>query len=212
MRAYYFDNIPGDQRLPHDYVPSRPVSEATLDKINVKHWTIPVEGYESKVNALAQERGYKNRDTINCSKEGLGEVSFRRDACEIAYRWMQFFSFMSRKSRGSSKSMPPRHSELLRIIKPPVRHMHEDEEIRYILSGSGFFDVRGMSVLFRECLQAKLSSISSETPTDAWIRLAVEPGDLIVLPAGIYHRFTLDEANCIKALRLFQVRLVYTSL
>jgi len=149
MRAYYYDNIPGDQRLPHDYVPSRPVSEDTLDNINVKHWTIPVEGYESKVNALAQERGYKNRDTINVSKEGLGEV-------------------YEQKIKGFFEE-----------------HMHEDEEIRYILSGTGFFDVR-------------------ETPSDAWIRLAVEPGDLIVLPAGIYHRFTLDEANNIKALRLFQ--------
>jgi len=76
MRAYYFDNLPGDQRLPHDCVPSRPVSDETLQKINVKYWHIPVDGHEFKVNEFAKTRGYKNRDTINCSKEGLGDVSF----------------------------------------------------------------------------------------------------------------------------------------
>ena len=75
MRAYYYDNIPGDQRLPHDYIPSRPVSTQTLDAIKVKFWTIPVEGHESKINDIAKERGYKNRDVINCSKAGLGEAS-----------------------------------------------------------------------------------------------------------------------------------------
>ncbi|KAJ7776061.1 Acireductone dioxygenase ARD family [Mycena maculata] len=149
MRAYYFDNVPGDQRLPHDYVPSRPVAPETLSALNVRFWTIPVEGYEPRVDEVAKERGYKNRDTIDVSKAGMGAI-------------------YEEKIKGFFQE-----------------HMHEDEEIRYILSGSGFFDVR-------------------ETPTDAWIRLAVEPGDLLVIPAGIYHRFTLDEADNIRALRLFQ--------
>lgn len=44
-----------------------------------------------------------------------------------------------------------------------------------------------------------------ELPTDQWIRCHVHDGDLLVLPAGIYHRFTLDKNESVKMMRLFKV-------
>ncbi|CAN0019280.1 unnamed protein product, partial [Ectocarpus sp. 13 AM-2016] len=72
-------------------------------------------------------------------------------------------------------------------------HMHTDEEIRYVLEGSA-------SVGTVRC--------KDEVPL-FW---EASGGDMITLPAGIYHRFTLDDTNYIKAMRLFVGEPVWTPL
>ena len=76
MRAYYYDNLPGDQRLPHDSL--EPVSPSTLTALGVLYWHVPLNPTnpddDEKINEIARERGYKNRDTIHVTKEGLGEL------------------------------------------------------------------------------------------------------------------------------------------
>ncbi|KAJ3170502.1 1,2-dihydroxy-3-keto-5-methylthiopentene dioxygenase [Geranomyces variabilis] len=69
-------------------------------------------------------------------------------------------------------------------------HMHEDEEIRYLLEGSGYFDVQAPRKEGEE--------------DEEWIRIALTAGEMIILPAGMYHRFTLDENNFLRCMRLFK--------
>ena len=62
-------------------------------------------------------------------------------------------------------------------------HFHTEDEVRYVVAGEGIFDVR--------------------EGTDRWIRIEVSEGDMIVIPARTYHRFTLTPRKHIRCMRLF---------
>ena len=155
MRAYIYDTQdPADQRAPHDLGIEK--SEADLKKVGVLYWRVDGDDALDRIDEIAKDRHYKNRDTIVVSPDAMGPI--------YEEKVKSFFA----------------------------EHLHEDEEIRYILDGSGYFDVRDQG--------------------DVWIRIYLDKGDMIILPPGIYHRFTTDENNYIKAMRLFKEEPKWTPL
>ena len=62
-------------------------------------------------------------------------------------------------------------------------HYHTEDEVRFVVEGEGIFDVRDGA--------------------DHWIRIEVQEGDMIVIPANTYHRFYLTGQKRIRCMRLF---------
>lgn len=89
------------------------------------------------------------------------------------------------------KEIMPNYEQML--TKFFEEHIHTDDETRLVIDGSGYFDVRHPS-------------------TDRWIRISVTKSDMISIPPGLYHRFTLDEKNYIKAKRYFAGTPMWTPL
>ncbi|ODV69222.1 Acireductone dioxygenase [Hyphopichia burtonii NRRL Y-1933] len=149
VEVYLHDNKDTPENFTDAHNSGESVSLEELSKIGVIYRYIDSE---DKLNELAKERDYKNRDQVSLN---LG--SFNDDIEAFNNKMAQFYK----------------------------EHYHEDEEIRYIVSGEGYFDVRDQG--------------------DKWIRTKLVANDLLILPAGIYHRFTLTSAKRdVKAVRLFK--------
>ncbi len=122
------------------------ISRETLAREGVLNEALPLDGYQPRMDALANEHGYTTQD-------------------EVALR--------------------PEMENLAAICKKfDDEHMHDEDEVRFVLEGEGVFDIRSGS--------------------DRMMRVVVEAGDLIVVPKGRYHRFELTEKRLIHCVRLFQ--------
>lgn len=75
----------------------------------------------------------------------------------------------------------PKLDELLKNFQR--KHIHTDDEVRYIVSGHGVFIIQGKDERFFE--------------------VHLTPGDLISVPENITHYFTLAEDRKVVAVRIF---------
>uniref|UniRef100_A0A915EP42 Acireductone dioxygenase n=1 Tax=Ditylenchus dipsaci TaxID=166011 RepID=A0A915EP42_9BILA len=103
----------------------------------------------------------------------------------VLYRQIPVNNFEN--DSGQSQTLPQYDEKIKSFFE---EHLHTDEEVRYIVDGAGYFDVRNAK--------------------EEWIRILCEPGDLIILPEGIYHRFTVAHNDYIRAVRLFKGEPVWT--
>jgi len=148
--------------------PNEPVSVDTLRELGIHFWKIDPEGY----NYPALSVPWNPNDSLD------PRLSQLRD--DRGYSYADIITIHPDKLPGYEEKVASFFEE----------HIHDAEEIRYIIGGSGFFDVRDKE--------------------DRWVRIHIKKGDLMTLPEGSYHRFTVDEKDIIHAMRLFVGQPVWT--
>lgn len=157
-----------DQMAENRLDPNVPFSVAQLRELGISYWKMDAESYTYPVKSVP----WDPKDATDPKLQQL------RD--DRGYSYADIITV--------HPDHLPAYDEKLKSFFE--EHIHDAEEIRYILGGSGYFDVRDKE--------------------DKWIRIHVKKGDLMTLPEGIYHRFTCDKQNLIHAMRLFVGQPIWT--
>lgn len=160
VSAWFMDDSDSDQRLEHHKSPPEFLDlEQLRRRTGVLYW---------KVSLVTLFRRFILKDILDTLLTQIDADNYESDAKLAAIRKERGYSYMD-----CLECSPEKLADYEEKIKMFFKeHLHSDEEIRFVVDGTGYFDVRDIE--------------------DHWIRIKVEKGDLIVLPAGIYHRFTLD--------------------
>ena len=157
-----------DQKKENRRSPNTKVDAEGMRKLGIRYWKMDADAFEYPVKAVP----WDPKDSVD------PRLSQLRD--DRGYNYADIITIHPDHLPGFDEKIKAFFEE----------HIHDAEEIRYILDGSGFFDVRDTD--------------------DKWVRVHIKKGDLITLPEGIYHRFTCDETDFIKAMRLFKGQPVWT--
>lgn len=168
--AWFIPDEVEDQKAENRLTTNVPASPTLMKELGVLYWKMDPASFEYPVKMVPWEPA---EGTVVDPK-----LAAIRD--ERGYNYAEILTI--------HPDTLPKYDEMVAMFFE--EHIHDAEEIRYILEGSGYFDVRDFE--------------------DKWIRIKLSAGDLITLPEGIYHRFTLDDKDMIKAMRLFKGTPVWT--
>jgi len=151
-----------DQKAENRMSPeNKPCSVGELKKLGIAYWKMDAETYKYPAKAIPW-------DPKDAADPKL--MAIRDD------RGYSYADIISVKP-----DLLPGYDEKIKAFFE--EHIHDAEEIRYIIDGSGYFDIRDTH--------------------NNWIRIHIKKGDLMTLPEGCYHRFTCDTTDFIQAMRLF---------
>eukprot|EP01063_Lacrimia_lanifica_P033521 TRINITY_DN597_c0_g3_i1.p1 TRINITY_DN597_c0_g3~~TRINITY_DN597_c0_g3_i1.p1 ORF type:complete len:410 (+),score=197.39 TRINITY_DN597_c0_g3_i1:73-1302(+) len=166
VEAWYMINEVEDQQAENRRSPNEAVPLSYLQQLGVLHWHIP-----PAPEVLATYPKVKVPWTPEAGTPQDAALAELREQKGMGYADIICVA---------PDTLPEYEKKVKAFFE---EHMHDDDEIRYILDGCGYFDVRSVD--------------------DRWIRIKCTGGDLISLPKGMYHRFTTDPSNFVHAMRLF---------
>jgi 1,2-dihydroxy-3-keto-5-methylthiopentene dioxygenase len=189
--AWLMPDTVEDQRKETRTEPNVPVTADDLKKMGIAYWKMDAESFEypvksvpwdpkdamdPKLKAIRDARGYSYADIITVHPDHLPDFEKVRSVCT---------ALLECANQSNTRPLTHHATPILtqKIEAFFEEHIHDAEEIRYIIGGSGYFDVRNLE--------------------DKWVRVHVKKGDLMTLPEGIYHRFTCDEDRLTHVMRLF---------
>jgi len=167
-----------DQFAPNRQEPNVPVSVNDLRDIGIAYWKFDADAYTYPVKAVP----WDPNDAVDPKLAQL------RD--DRGYSYADIITV-------HPDHLPGYEDKLKAFFE---EHIHDAEEIRYVLGGSGYFDVRNLE--------------------DKWVRIHVKKGDLMTLPEGMSSQPKLLELKhqvaClvlfVKSIRLHSAHTILTQL
>ena len=140
--AWLIPDLVEDQFATNKLEPNIPVSVKELKEIGISYWKMDADSYTYPIKAVPWDPNDATDPRLQQLRDDRG------------YSYADIITV-------HPDHLPDFDLKLKAFFE---EHIHDAEEIRYVLGGSGYFDVRDLQ--------------------DRWVRVHVKKGDLMTLPEG----------------------------